>query len=84
MKLDAKKNLSQIKTSAKCTGGGPKPPSPDPETIEILSMIPQEFETDSNIFDSDSITVKVSYILVMIEYCMSLLLEYKVKIKRYD
>ncbi|XP_026327294.1 uncharacterized protein LOC113238760 [Hyposmocoma kahamanoa] len=55
MKLDAKKNMSQVKTSIKCTGGGPKPPSPDPETIDILSMIPQEFETDSNIFDSDSI-----------------------------
>ncbi|CAG5035767.1 unnamed protein product [Parnassius apollo] len=27
-----------------------------PETIDILSMIPQEFETDSNVFDSDSIT----------------------------
>ncbi|XP_026330576.1 uncharacterized protein LOC113238069 [Hyposmocoma kahamanoa] len=47
--------MSQVKTSIKCTGGGPKPPSPDPETIDILSMIPQEFETDSNIFDSDSI-----------------------------
>ncbi|CAK1588985.1 unnamed protein product [Parnassius mnemosyne] len=56
MKLDAKKNMSQVKTSIKCTGGGPKPLSPDPETIDILSMIPQEFETDSNVFDSDSIT----------------------------
>ncbi|CAB3251175.1 unnamed protein product [Arctia plantaginis] len=39
----------------KRTGGGPKPPSPDPETLEIVSMIPQEFETDRNIFDSDGI-----------------------------
>lgn len=49
MKLDAKKNMSEVKMSMKCTGGGPKAPSPELETIEILSMIPQEFETDSNV-----------------------------------
>ncbi|CAG5040648.1 unnamed protein product [Parnassius apollo] len=38
------------------TNKSPKPLSPDPETIDILSMIPQEFETDFNVFDSDTIT----------------------------
>ncbi|CAG4974949.1 unnamed protein product [Parnassius apollo] len=39
-----------------CIRKGPKPLSPDPETIDILSMIPQKFEMDSNVFDSDRIT----------------------------
>lgn len=52
--------------SLKGTGGGPKPPSPDHETIEILDMIPQEFETDSNMFDSDSVAVRELYIFVIV------------------
>jgi hypothetical protein len=45
LKLDAKKSASNYKRSLKQTGGGMKPPSPDPSTQEIINMIkvPQEF-----------------------------------------
>ncbi|GBP78983.1 hypothetical protein EVAR_58126_1 [Eumeta japonica] len=57
-KLEAKKKLSIYKKECSGTGGGPKPPSPDPETNEILKMIPQEFEVDSNKFDSNGLTLQ--------------------------
>ncbi|GBP70876.1 hypothetical protein EVAR_53540_1 [Eumeta japonica] len=58
-KLEAKKKLSIYKKECSGTGGGPKPPSPDPETNEILKMIPQEFEVDSNKFDSNGLTLQI-------------------------
>ncbi|GBP82669.1 Esterase FE4 [Eumeta japonica] len=57
-KLEAKKKLSSYKKECSGTGGGPKPPSPDSETNEILEIIPQEFEVDSNKFDSDSLSLQ--------------------------
>ncbi|CAG4981316.1 unnamed protein product [Colias eurytheme] len=39
------------------TGGGPKPPSADPITSQMIDMIPKEFEVDFNHFDSDGIIV---------------------------
>ncbi|GBP60756.1 hypothetical protein EVAR_41095_1 [Eumeta japonica] len=58
IKLEAKTKLSSYKKECSGTGGGPKPPSPDPETNEILEMIPQEFEMDSNNLDSDGLTLQ--------------------------
>ncbi|CAG4969512.1 unnamed protein product [Colias eurytheme] len=39
------------------TGGGPKPPSPSPDAIEIVEMVPQEFEICFNEFDCDGIKI---------------------------
>ncbi|XP_034839884.1 uncharacterized protein [Maniola hyperantus] len=55
IKLSSKKELSIYRQQLIKTGGGPKPPSPTPETLEVIEMIPQEFEIDSNEFDSDGI-----------------------------
>lgn len=61
MKLHTKKELATLRQEISKTGGGPKPPSPTPEAIEISEMIPQEFVVDSNIFDIDGIDVSVIY-----------------------
>ncbi|PSN44516.1 hypothetical protein C0J52_23812 [Blattella germanica] len=50
MKLEAKNALSNYNRA----GGGSKPPSPTAETIEILQLIPLEFDTDINQYDSNS------------------------------
>lgn len=64
MKLEAKKSFSDYKKSCKLTGGGEKPPSPNQDTQNILSLIPQEFEEDENVFDSDGLLHQVSYVYV--------------------
>lgn len=50
IKLNLEKEVSTYRRKAFKTGGGPKPPSPSADTLEILEMIPQEFEVDSNEF----------------------------------
>ncbi|XP_045486426.1 uncharacterized protein LOC111001025 [Pieris rapae] len=54
-KLFANKELSCYRRDTLNTGGGPKPPSPSPETMDVAEMIPQEFEVDFNEFDCDGV-----------------------------
>ncbi|CAG4981324.1 unnamed protein product [Colias eurytheme] len=56
-KSDAKQKFSIHKNARIETGGGPKPPSLDPITSQMIDMIPKEFEVDFNHFDSDGIIV---------------------------
>ncbi|CAG9840670.1 unnamed protein product [Diabrotica balteata] len=51
--------MSQLRRELNKTGGGPKPPSPSPEVLEIAKMIPLELEVDYNEFDSDGVKESV-------------------------
>lgn len=59
MKLEAKRGISQYKSSLKKTGGGEKPPSPKADHVVILELLPQEFEEGSNCYDCDGREVSV-------------------------
>ncbi|XP_072400795.1 uncharacterized protein [Diabrotica undecimpunctata] len=54
-KINCKKQMSQLRRELNKTGGGPKPPSPPPEVLEIAKMIPLELKVDHNEFDSDGV-----------------------------
>lgn len=43
MKTDAKKSNSDYKRDLKATRGGMKPPSPNPDTQEIIDMVPLDY-----------------------------------------
>ncbi|XP_072398800.1 uncharacterized protein [Diabrotica undecimpunctata] len=58
-KINCKKQMSQLRRELNKTGGGPKPPSPPPEVLEIAKMIPLELEVDHNEFDSDGVKESV-------------------------
>ncbi|CAG9834989.1 unnamed protein product [Diabrotica balteata] len=58
-KINCKKQMSQLRRELNKTGGGPKPPSPSPEVLEIAEMIPLELEVDYNEFDSDAVKESV-------------------------
>ncbi|KAK4886187.1 hypothetical protein RN001_002458 [Aquatica leii] len=57
LKGETKKCISTYQHELKKTGGGPKPPSPNQEILEIVDMIPNEFTTDENKFDSNYVVV---------------------------
>ncbi|CAF4831218.1 unnamed protein product [Pieris macdunnoughi] len=52
-KVDAKKIMSEHRI-AKNKSGGSRPPSPDEETINLVKLLPLEFEVDHNKLDSDA------------------------------
>ncbi|XP_069704281.1 uncharacterized protein [Periplaneta americana] len=53
MKLHAKKSLSLHRQAISRTGGGPKPPSPSKEVVELVELIPLEFQEVFNEYDSN-------------------------------
>lgn len=67
-KLNSKKELSLYRRQIVQTGGGPKPPSPGPETLQILEMIPQEFEVDYNEFDCDGTKVFTTDTILFLKF----------------
>lgn len=60
-----KKRNCQYRQALNATGGGPPPPQPPEEDMEVIELIPQEFEVDHNKYDCDShTTVKLNNSLV--------------------
>ncbi|XP_037294573.1 uncharacterized protein LOC119189358 [Manduca sexta] len=55
LKMKAKKMKSEEKKELTKTGGGPPPVIPGVSSEDISSWLPNEFVTDNNEFDSDSI-----------------------------
>lgn len=49
-KNNIKKRDFEYRRSRNATGGGPRPQSPPPEDVEIMQLLPKEFETDINIY----------------------------------
>ncbi|XP_072947389.1 uncharacterized protein [Epargyreus clarus] len=67
MKISTKKELATYRQEVLKTGGGPKPPSPTPEILEITDMIPHEFTIDTNEYDCDGINDFSTEIIVLEE-----------------
>lgn len=61
IKLASKKDYTKYKKDHSKTGGGPPPTLPPPDVMEVVEMIPQEFEVDVNEFDVDGIKVSFSH-----------------------
>lgn len=59
IKLQAKKQMSEYRLSAKQTGGGPPPTELPLSDNDISVWLPNEFVIDSNEYDSDVICLKV-------------------------
>ncbi|XP_071956844.1 myb/SANT-like DNA-binding domain-containing protein 3 [Antedon mediterranea] len=53
IKAKAKKEVAVANRQKKATGGGPPPAEPSEEAMKIAEIIPQQFHSLGNIFDSD-------------------------------
>ena len=53
MKLSAKKDISRFNREQRQTGGGPAPSTPKELSMQIQSLIPNDFESLTNPFDDD-------------------------------
>ncbi len=53
MKSKCKKEIGDHRRESRKTGGGPMPPPPSREALEILDLLPMEFVDGTNEYDCD-------------------------------
>lgn len=53
-KMQAKKNFTAHKKALRATGGGPQESELSPLDDMLREIVPQDFEEDENMFDSDA------------------------------